>query len=179
MRELSRRMDMVELSNERIEQVLQEETPKKQELDTILRGIYIRYMCLYERYFADIDSLSDDRITEMKNYHEETNSLVKYYYMDIPLDICTEIVEFDKEYTDKLLGSGWHDYLSGIFNDFKKENKARNKSEEDYKLEFEKNTLSNFYYTMDIIFREGFGTESKTAEDAISGFAGLLFGKEK
>lgn len=177
MRELVRRMAMVELSNERIEQMLQEETPKKQELETILRGIYIRYMRLYEQYFTDIDALSDDRITEMKNYHEETISLVKNYYMDIPVDICTEITEFDKEYTDKLLGTGWHDYLFDSFNDFKKENRAMNKSKEDYKMEFEKNTLSNFYYTMDIIFREGFGTESKTAEDAISGFTGLLFGK--
>ncbi len=169
---------MIELSNEKIEKILNEETPKKEESETILRGIYIRYMRLYERYFADIDALSDDRIAEMKNYHEETNSLVKHYYMDIPLDICSEIIEFDKEYTDKLLGSGWHDYLFKSFNDFKKENKAGNKSEEDYKVEFEKNTLTNFYYTMDLVFREGFGTESKTTENAISGFAGLLFGKE-
>lgn len=40
---------MVGLSNERIEQILHEETAKKEELQTILRGIYTRYMRLYER----------------------------------------------------------------------------------------------------------------------------------
>lgn len=44
---------MIELSHERIEQILHEETVKKEDLDTILRGIYFRYMRLYERYFAD------------------------------------------------------------------------------------------------------------------------------
>ena len=44
---------MVELSNERIEQILHEETMKKEELETILRSIYTRYMRLYEKYFAE------------------------------------------------------------------------------------------------------------------------------
>ena len=53
---------MVELSRERIEQMLQEETAKKEELANILRGIYTRYMRLYEKYLADIDALNDDEI---------------------------------------------------------------------------------------------------------------------
>ena len=56
---------MVELSNRRIEQILHEETAKKEELATILRGIYTRYMHLYESYFADIDALSDDKVAEL------------------------------------------------------------------------------------------------------------------
>ena len=64
---------MVELSNERMEQILHKETAKKEELTTILRGIYTRYMLLYEKYFADIDALNDDEVTALKNYHEETN----------------------------------------------------------------------------------------------------------
>ena len=55
---------MVELSNERIEQILHEETKKTEALPTILRGIYTRYMRLYERYFADVDALNDGRIAE-------------------------------------------------------------------------------------------------------------------
>ena len=48
---------MVELSKERIAQILHEETVKKEDSDTILRSVYTRYMCLYEKYFADIDGL--------------------------------------------------------------------------------------------------------------------------
>ena len=61
---------MVELSNERIEQILHQETAKKEELATILRGIYTRYMRLYEKLFADIDALNDEKITELRKYHE-------------------------------------------------------------------------------------------------------------
>ena len=52
---------MVELSNERVDQILHEESQKTEELKTILRGVYIRYMRLYERYFDDIDALNDDK----------------------------------------------------------------------------------------------------------------------
>ena len=37
---------MVELSKKRIEEILNEETAKTEELPTILRGVYTRYMCL-------------------------------------------------------------------------------------------------------------------------------------
>ena len=40
---------MIELSNERIEQMLKDETAKTADQTTILRGIYARYMNLYER----------------------------------------------------------------------------------------------------------------------------------
>ena len=61
---------MVELSNERIGQILHEETTKKEESETILRGIYTRYMRLFEKYLADIDALNDEKIADFKKYHE-------------------------------------------------------------------------------------------------------------
>ncbi len=122
---------MIELSNERIEQILHEETAKKEELEPILRSIYTRYMCMYEKYFADIDALNDERIAELKYYHDETRSLIKYYYMDIPLDICMEIKELEDEYSANLLGPQWHDYLFGFYEDFRKEREDENKREED------------------------------------------------
>lgn len=169
---------MIKLSNERIEQILHEETVKKEKSATILRGIYNRYMRLYEDYFADIDALNDDKIAEFRNYHEETRSLIKYYYMDIPQDTCTGIKEFEKEYSANLLGSEWHEYLFRAYEDFKKESKARNKNEEYYKAEFTRRVLEYFYEAMDYVFREGFGTGSKTTDNIISGLAGLFFGKQ-
>ena len=77
---------MVELSRERIEQMLQEETAKKEELANILRGIYTRYMRLYEKYLADIDALNDDEIGKLRAFHKETRSLFRYY--------CTAPVRF-------------------------------------------------------------------------------------
>ena len=170
---------MIELSNERIEQILHEETVKKEESGTILRSIYTRYMRLYEDYFADIDALNDDKITELKNYHEETRSLVRYFYMDIPQDICERIKEFEKEYSTNLLGPEWHEYLFHVYEDFKKESKSGDKSEDYYKAEFTRRVLEYFYEVMDYVFREGFGTDSKTTRNIISGLAGLLFGKKE
>lgn len=168
---------MIELSNERIEQILHEETAKKEELDTILRGIYTRYMLLYENYLADIDALNEDKIAEMRNYHEETGSLIKYYYMDIPQDICILIEEFEKEYNSKLLGPGWHEFLFSTYEEFKGENQDEEKSEELLKAEFSEQALSYFYKAMDYVFREGFDTESKTVEQATGWLSGQLFEK--
>ena len=120
---------MIKLSNERIEQILHEETVKKEKSATILRGIYNRYMRLYEDYFADIDALNDDKIAEFRNYHEETRSLVRYYYMDIPLDICKGIEEFENKYTEGLLGKEWHKNLFDRYKAFIKESKDKNKSQ--------------------------------------------------
>jgi hypothetical protein len=103
---------MVELSTERVEEILQKETQKTESVPVILRAIYTRYMNLFERYFADIDNLNDDKIAELRKYHEETISLVKYYYMDIPQDICHEINEFESKFTAKLLGKDWHKNVS-------------------------------------------------------------------
>ena len=80
---------MIEMSQERIKQILEEETVKTEELATILRSVYTRYMHLYEKYFADTDALDDAAIAGLKDYHEETKSLVKYYYMDITWDDST------------------------------------------------------------------------------------------
>ena len=168
---------MVELSNERIEQILHEETMKKEESETILRSIYTRFMRLYEKYFADIDALNDDEINVLRNYHEETRSLIKYYYMDIPQDICTGIKEFENRYSANLLGTEWHEYLFGSYEEFREKSKIKDKSEECFKAEFARQALSDFYDAMDYIFREGFGTDSQTAKSFVSGITGLLFGK--
>lgn len=168
-----------ELSKERIDQILHEETVKKEETSAILRSIYTRYMRLYEKYFADIDALNDKEIAVLRSYHEETRSLVKYYYMDIPLDICRCITAFDNEYTEKLLGPEWHQYLSDVYHDFVKMHKSKNGDKEYLKAEFAKQTLADFYDAMDYIFRDGFGTGSETVNTAISEIAKLLFGKEK
>ena len=133
-------------------------------------------MWLYEEYFADIDALTDEKIAEFRKYHDETLSLIKYYYMDIPLDVCIGINEFEDEYSDNLLGDGWHKYLFDIYNDYKK-GSNRNESEKCRKADFAKQALSYFYDSMDYVFREGFGTESKTAEKTRNGIFGLLFGK--
>ena len=168
---------MVELNSERIEEILCKETPKTEELTTIMRAIYTRYMRIFEKCFADIDALNDDEIGRLRNYHEETVSLLKYYYMDIPMKISMELGEFDEEYSSKLLGPDWHKYLFGAYNDFKAENKDGNKSEECLKAEFEKKSLEAFYEAMDSVFREEFGTESKDAREMEDGFKSLLFGE--
>ena len=167
---------MVELSSKRVEQILHEETQKTEGLPTILRGIYTRYMRLYEKYFADIDALNDDEIAELRKYHEETRSLVKYYYMDIPQDICIALDEFEAKYSAKLLGSDWHAVLFDNFADFQDDNMGRNKSRERLKAEYAEQNLKAFYEEMGSVFREGFGTGSKTAEKVLNEIAGLLFG---
>lgn len=53
------------------------------------------------------------------------------------------------------------------------------KSEKCLKEEFKKQALASFYKEMDKIFREGFGTGSKTVEGVVGGIGELLFGKEE
>ncbi len=168
---------MVELSSKRVEQILHEETPKTEGLETILRAIYTRYMHLYERYFADIDALNDDLIAELNEYHDETKSLVKYYYMDIPLDICIGIKEFEKKYSARLLGPDWHELLFDCYEDFRDDSAGEYESEKALKAAFAKQNLEAFYEAMDSVFRDGFGTGSQTAEKLVSGLAGLIFGE--
>ena len=168
---------MVELSSERVEEILSKETMKTEELTTILRGVYTRYMRLFEKYFADVDALNDEEIAKLKKYHEETISLVKYYYLDIPQDICMGLKEFDEKYCTILLGPDWHKILFDDYKSFKAENKSRNKSEECVKKEYSERGISAFYDVMDYIFRDGFGTSSKTFESVTSGIAGMLFGE--
>lgn len=169
---------MVELKRERIEQMLHEETTKKEELETVLRCIYTRYMLLFEKYFTDIDTLDDDKIAELKKYHEETKSLVRYYYLDIPMDICMDIKEFENKYSSRLLGAEWRDFIFKTYEDFRENSSSRNKGEDYLKEEFRKQTLTSFYEAMDYIFREGFGTSSNTAKKVVSGITDLFFGKE-
>ena len=168
---------MVELSSERVEEILHKETMKTEELTTILRGIYTRYMRLYEKFYADIDALNDDEIAKLKQYHEETISLVKYYYLDIPLDIIMGLNEIDEKYSTKLIGPDWHKYLFDDYKNFKAQNKSGNKSEECIKKEYAQRGISAFYDVMDYVFRDDFGTSSKTSENVVSGIAGLLFGE--
>lgn len=168
---------MVELSSKRVDQILHEETQKTEPLPMILRGIYTRYMHLYERYFADIKALDEDKIAELRKYHEETKSLVKYYYMDIPQDICIGIHAFEEKSSEKLLGPGWHDYLFDNYAEFVEYNEDRDLSEERLRAEYAVENLKAFYEEMGSVFREGFGTDSKTAEKFVNEISGLLFGQ--
>lgn len=170
---------MVELSNERIDRILHEETVKKEETETILRSIYTRYMRLYEKYLENIDGLNDAEIAKLREYHEETISLVKNYYMDIPQDICTWLREFDNTYSVNLLGPEWHEFLFSKYEEFKEKSRDKSKGEDYLKAEFKRQTLMAFYDTMDYIFREGFGTGSLTTKKVVSGIAELLFGKKQ
>ena len=169
---------MFELTNERAEQILHGETLQTETLATILRAIYTRYMRLYEKFFADIDTLNDDEIAALRAYNEETKSLIKHYYMDIPLDICWELNEFEEKYSAKLLGPDWHEYLFENYEDFRDDNLGMDKSGECLKAEFAEQNLKAFYYEMDSIFRDGFGTSSQTAETVLEKISGLLFKEE-
>lgn len=170
---------MIELTNERLQQILHEETAKKEELSTLLRSIYIRYMRLYEKYFADIDALNDGVIAELRKYNEETRSLFRYYYMDIPMDVCRGIEEFEHTYNDNLLGPEWRAYLFDQYESFKEKNKRELKSEECLRTAFAKQVLEYFYATMDYVFRDGFGTGSNAANAVVGGISDLLFGKKE
>lgn len=169
---------MLELSNERVECIMEKETQKTEPATTILRAIYTRYMCLYEKYFADIEALNNDKIAELKEYHEETLSLVKYYYMDIPQDTCRALGEFEEKYSSLLLGPSWHHYLFKAYDDFRDANRNSDKSEKEIKAEFSKRVMKYFYESMDYVFRDGFGTGSKTVETVVNGISSLLFGKK-
>ena len=170
---------MLELSKDRIEKILHEETVKKEEPETILRGIYTRYMHLFETYFADLDALNEEKIAELRIYHEETRSLVRYFYLDIPLDICRDIREFENKYCEKLLGPDWHKLVFDRFEEFRQNSTDLDRSRETMKAQFQKQILASFYETMDYVFREGFGTGSHTAKKVVSGITDLLFGKEQ
>lgn len=170
---------MFDLSVERVDQILHQETPQKEDLATILRGIYTRYMRLYERYFADIDALNDDVIADLNKQNEETKSLVKYYYLDIPQDICESLQEFDDTYNAKLLGADWRKTLFDSYSEFCAENECEDKSAKALKAEYSDKILEAFYETMAYIFRESFGTGSKTDEQMTSGLSDLLFGENK
>lgn len=170
---------MIELSKEKIEKILYEETAKTEQLTTILRSIYTRYLRMYEKYFSDIDALNDNTISELRNYNEETKSLIRYYYLDIPQDIIEGIKEIENSSVAKLLGPKWRIYLSDSYAAFKEECDNEYRSEEALKAAFTAQAMTDFYGTMDYVFREGFGTGSQTTKDTVSGLAGLLFGGEK
>ena len=168
---------MVELSTERVDEILHKETQRTEEPATILRSIYTRYMHLHERYFSDMDALNDDKIAELKKYHEETESLIKYYYMDIPQDIYISLKAFDDKQITKQLGSDWHEQLLNSYKKFKAQYKGKDKSEEWLKTKFTEQELTDFYKAMDSIFRESFGTGSKAAENYMTWLRHLFFGE--
>ena len=170
---------MVEISKERVEKILHDETPKDETLKTILRGIYLRYARLYEEYFADIEALNGQKIAKLRQDHEEVRGLIKSYFLDIPYNVCLEIKEFDEEYTDKLLGTDWHRYLFDNYAKFKANSDIKNKNKELLKAEFSKQAMSGFYRIMENIFRESFGTHDKTAEKTREWLVGLLFGEKE
>ena len=164
---------MIELSQERVDTILNEETLRTEELATILRAVYTRYMRVFEKYFADIDALNDEVIAELNQYQEETRSLVKYYYMDIPQEVCDGLRKFDDKYGDKLLGPDWKKTLSDTYKYFRGKNWS--KSEEWVKAEFRKQAMDGFYKAMSSVFRQGFGSDSKVVERVVDGIKGLFF----
>lgn len=168
---------MIQLSDERIEQILHQETFKTEPVATILRSIWLRYMRTYEKYFTDFDTLTEADITRMRKDHEETISLVKIYYMDIPQDTCTALKEFDKQYTDKLLGPEWRKVIDEGYKEFKAKSKDQWQGEKALRAEFIKENLDEFYDDMGYVFRESLGTGSKTVNGFFDGIKGLLFGK--
>ena len=170
---------MIELNKEKMEKILHEETAKTVELTTILRSIYTRYMRMYEKYFSDIDALNDDTISELRNYNEETKSLVRYYYLDIPKDIYEGIRQFENKSVANLLGPKWRKYLSDSYAAFQEEYDGECRSKKSLKEAYAEQAMTDFYEAMDYVFREGFGTVSQTAENMMKGLAGLLFGTEK
>ncbi len=169
---------MIQLKAQVIERMLHQETAQKEDLGTILRCIYTRYMRLYEHYFADIDALNNETVAGMRKYHEETMSLVKYYYMDIPLDICIRLEQFEEKCTDLLLGPAWRVHLHEGYEEFREKHEKSNPGGNNLKDEFRTETMKAFYDAMGYIFREGFGTDSQTARNVLSGITDLLFGKQ-
>ncbi|MBR1559034.1 MAG: hypothetical protein IJ646_02210 [Clostridia bacterium] len=170
---------MMELTPERVEQIVYKETPKTEVLPTILRSVYLRYMRLYEDYFADIDALNDEKIAELKKYQAETKSLFKWFYMDIPQEVCWKLETFDETYTSKLLGADWHKIVTDGYKEFKAEDENKYKGEVALKAAFSEACLNAFYDQMEDVFREGFGTASKAKENIVNGLASLLFGGKK
>ncbi len=155
---------MIELSKERVDQILNEETMNDVDAKAVLRSIYARYIHTYEKFFEDIDALNDETIAELRQYQEETISLARYYRMDIPKDICDHLDEFEDKYGSKLLGPDWQKYLSDSYKKYGGNNKNGTLSEEERKAEYTKKALSYFYDSMDYVFREGFDTGSATAK---------------
>ena len=170
---------MLQLSPERLQQILHEETLKAEDTKTLLRSIYSRYMRLFERYFADVDALNDDLIAQPRKDHEETRSLIKYYYLDIPQDTSDRLKEFDEKCVDSMLGKNWNAALFLAYAEFKDACDDQDKSEEYYKAGFVKRSLAEFYEAMDYVFRSGYGSDSETGKDVWSGIKLLLFGKDK
>lgn len=170
---------MLELNNERLDQILHIETPKTEPLPVILRCIYTRYIRLYEQYFADIDALNDKKIAELRKFHEETLALVKYYYMDIPHDICMDIDEFEEKFSDDLLGYNWHEVLFENYEEFREryEDEFEDVIDSRIKKEYRDLTMKAFYLSMDDIFRDGFGTSSRNASEMLEKLSGLFFEK--
>jgi hypothetical protein len=168
---------MVGLSNEKVDQILHAETPKTEPLALILRGIYTRYMRLFEQYYADIDTLNDNKVAELRKYHEDTKSLVKHYYMDIPHDICMEIDEFDKKCTKKLLGYNWHEYLFDDYEEFREDRDSEDERERNLKAEYSKEKLEEFYEEIGSVLRDGFGSGSKAREKVVNELQGMFFGQ--
>ena len=124
------------------------------------------------------DELNDEKIAELNDYHEETKSLFRYYYMDIPLETCMQLEEFNNQYVAKLLGPKWHEHLFSVYAEFRDSADNEAKSGEEVKAEFKKQALEAFYDAMDYIFRDDFGTSSQTAKKVVTNLKEMLFGAE-
>ena len=170
---------MIELSYDQVDQIMHKDTPRSEDLPLILRSIYLRYLHLFETYFADIDALDDDKIIELKKYHEETRSLIKIFYLDIPMDVFYALGSVDEDDVSKMLSTELKQYVFDSFRNFMLENRDESKSKERFKLEFAQKNLTDFYSSMDTVFRGAFGTTSKTTENAVGWIGKLLFGEDK
>ncbi len=167
---------MIQISNERAEQIIQEETKKTQPLPQLLRAIYTRYMNLYEDYIANIYDLTSEKIAAYKKQNDETIALVRYYYMDIPQDVCAGILVFEEKVGEKLLGPEWKTNLYDAYDEFKDNCNEWDMTEDYYKGAFKKYALKEFYEVMENIFRDGFGSESESSKNIFSGIKSLIFG---
>lgn len=167
---------MIQLSNERAEQIIQEETKKTQPLPQLLRAIYTRYMNLYEDYIANMFDLTSEKVAEYKKQNDETICLVRYYFMDIPQDVCEGIFDFEEKVGDKLLGPEWKTNLYDAYEEFKDKSDEWDMTEDYYKGAFKKYALKEFYEVMENIFRDGFSTHSERAKNIFSGIKSLIFG---
>ena len=169
-------MAMVELSPERIEEILHKETVKEEDPKTVMRAVYNRYRCVFEQYIDQIFEMNQSKIDEFNKYHQETNSLIKYYFVDIPMDTCAALAKFEHDVMDYMLGPDWQRVILNGFEEFKRKNKNKYRlaNEETWRKKFKEELLSMFYVSMESAFRVSFESGSKAAEGLMDGLSAIF-----
>ena len=102
----------------------------------------------------------------------------KYTRSRLPVEMVY-LEEFEDKCTENLLGPSWHQHVADGYLDFCERYENRNKGEKALKAEFKKQALRAFYDAMGYIFRDGFGTDSQTARNVLSGITDLFLGKDQ